>query len=211
MADLGADLDARDRWGRTALAWAAYNGHTGAVRILLGAGATLREKWEGGRRKPSALRQRMFGNRWSTALHLATDAVVSGRGGEGGREVLALLLARRGELGIDVNACDAEGRTALHDAVAGGSAWAARQLLGAGADVYARDGEGRTPLEHGVRAGCTDAEVLDLADEAHQAARPSGDGGGGDRSAAPPPHLAGEGEGPGSVDGGGAAGGTAER
>ena len=38
---LGADVDARDRYGQTGLMLAAHHGHEAAVRVLVGAGAAL--------------------------------------------------------------------------------------------------------------------------------------------------------------------------
>ena len=36
------DLDAHDRWGRSALHWAVLNGHAAAAEALLGARAAVR-------------------------------------------------------------------------------------------------------------------------------------------------------------------------
>ena len=62
-------------------------------------------------------------------------------------EWLTQLLAR----GVDTEARDEEGRTALHLAVQSGDRDAVRALLAAGSDGNARDGEGCTPLHHAVR------------------------------------------------------------
>lgn len=57
--------------------------------------------------------------------------------------------------GLDVNARDENGRTALHEAVSGdwGSATAARSLLAAGAEPDVRDEKGSTPLMMAANMG----------------------------------------------------------
>lgn len=52
-----------------------------------------------------------------------------------------------------VNARDARGRSALHEAAAAGHAAICQALLEAGADADPRDGEGRTPLLDAARSG----------------------------------------------------------
>ena len=60
-----------------------------------------------------------------------------------------------------VDARDARGRTALHEAAFAGHAGICEALLDAGADANVRDGEGRTPLLDATRAGALPAlEVL---------------------------------------------------
>ena len=59
------------------------------------------------------------------------------------RDTIELLSAR----GVDLNAKDAEGRPALHRAVAAGNLRLAKQLIDAGADVNLTDASGRTALE----------------------------------------------------------------
>lgn len=67
-------IDAKDRWGRTALGWAVYsNSHT-AVELLLAGGAAFHAKFEKGRSAPQARHQRRTDNVWSSLLHLALQA-----------------------------------------------------------------------------------------------------------------------------------------
>lgn len=68
---------------------------------------------------------------------------------------------RRG--GVDVDARDRHGRTALHMAVRYGSTVAVRALLGAGAEVDVRDEDGGTALHAAVALGST-ATVRALLD-----------------------------------------------
>src|SRR5262249_16910148 len=68
----------------------------------------------------------------------------TGRGSEADFiEIVRLCVAR----GVDVNAADAAGRTALHDAAAQRSDGFVRFLVNSGARVDVRDAEGRTPLD----------------------------------------------------------------
>lgn len=74
-------------------------------------------------------------------------------------EAISELLAS----GVDVNARDDEGCTALHFAADRGAAGAAQLLLSAGADVNAQDGDGQTPLHYA--ALCENEEVRGSAGE----------------------------------------------
>lgn len=87
----------------------------------------------------------------------ADDAVDNAGEDAGGRRRTGLMLAaacRQHEVarllldrGAAVNATDAQGRTALHHAVVGGSAHMARMLLAEQADTSTRDSWGRSALE----------------------------------------------------------------
>jgi ankyrin repeat protein len=83
LLDHGADIDARNRFNRTALAYAAVGGHVKFVRMLLDRGTVIDAR----------------DNRGRTALHFALE--------EGRTEVAQLLL----EHGADVNARNKFGQT----------------------------------------------------------------------------------------------------
>ncbi|KAK3262073.1 hypothetical protein CYMTET_29052, partial [Cymbomonas tetramitiformis] len=105
LLEKGAEVDAEDGEGRSALTMALAGGKEAAARALLEAGAGVNA---GTGRRP---------------LHAAAE--------KGMVKVLSVLL----EKGAEVDAEDGEGRTALALALAGGKEAAARALLEAGAGV----------------------------------------------------------------------------
>ncbi|MCY4646352.1 MAG: ankyrin repeat domain-containing protein [Gammaproteobacteria bacterium] len=117
----GADVNAPQSDGLTAIHWAADNGDAALARVLIYAGANLAP---------------LTRNDAYTPLHMAA------RGGHA--EVLALLL----EAGADpAVATSRSGVTAMHLAAKAGSGEALRALAAAGAEVDARDHQwGQTPL-----------------------------------------------------------------
>jgi ankyrin repeat protein len=127
----GADVNAAQADGMTALHWAARNADPGLVGVLAYAGANLEAT------------TRLGGY---TALHLAAR-----QGHEG--VVRALL-----EAGSQVDARTGTGATALHLAAAAGSSAAIGELLDHGADVDAREASAeQTPLIFAVANNRLDA------------------------------------------------------
>ena len=105
----GADVNAQNQFGYTALMGAAFHGHFEVVRLLLAAGADVNTQDQGG----------------STALILAAI--------NGHAEVVRLLLAA----GANVNLQNQAGRTALMWAAQDGRADVVRLLLAVGAELPA--------------------------------------------------------------------------
>ena len=115
----GADMNAKDKNGRSALHWAASGGHEVVVYLLISEGADVNAKSE---------------NRL-TPLHYAADY--------GHREIIELLLAK----GADVNAKDENRLTPLHYAAYGDHKEIVELLIAKGADVNAKKKNGKTPLD----------------------------------------------------------------
>lgn len=114
----GADVNAKDNDGWTALMLASDSDHFEVVQALLANGADVNAKDRRG---------------W-TALMLASRT--------GSLDVAQALLAK----GADVNAKTGDGTTALMLASAGGRLEIVRELLAKGADVDARDANGHTAI-----------------------------------------------------------------
>jgi ankyrin repeat protein len=116
----GADVNAAQGDGMTALHWAAEHGDVAMANVLIRAHANLKAATRVG---------------WYTPLHVASK--------DGNAPVVRALI----KAGSDVNAATATGATALHLAAASGSADAVTALLDKGADVNAKESEwGQTPL-----------------------------------------------------------------
>jgi ankyrin repeat protein len=114
----GADVNAKDEWTNTVLAWAVMHDHLDCATVLLEKGADVNIK----------------SFRGLSTLHLATS--------NGNPGMVKLLLAN----GADVNAEDAYQWTALMNAINLGSIELVEILLKSGADVNARNYRGRTSL-----------------------------------------------------------------
>ncbi|MGH7503346.1 MAG: ankyrin repeat domain-containing protein [Longimicrobiales bacterium] len=127
----GADVNAAQGDGMTALHWAAQNGNPDMMRILLYAGASVQAT------------TRLGGY---TPLHVASM--------HGLDDVVLLLL----ENGSDTDVMTSTGVTALHFAAQAGRPQAIQVLLTHGADVNAKDKyAGRTPLMFATASNRLDA------------------------------------------------------
>ena len=117
IADL--EVDGKDSLGRTALHWAAMNGHEAAVKLLLEKGVDLESKDTGSGRTPLS---------WAA---------------ENGHEAVVKLLL---EKGVDLESKDGGGQTPLSLAAEKGHEVVVKLLLEKGADLESKDSSGRTPL-----------------------------------------------------------------
>ncbi|KAK5940122.1 hypothetical protein PMZ80_007540 [Knufia obscura] len=118
----GAELDARDKQGRTALLHAAASGKVEAIRWLLSKRADIAAADKKGR---------------TAVMHAASG---------GHSEALAVLLGHRGPL----EATDDGGRTALIYAASDNHAHTLQILLDYGAEPEAEDNEGKDALLHAI-------------------------------------------------------------
>lgn len=127
----GADANAAQGDGMTALHWAAHRGDSAMTAVLLRAKASTRATTRVGAHQP---------------LHVASAA--------GSAAVVRQLLAAQ----ADARALTSEGVTPLHLAAMAGSAASISALLAAGADVNALEpGWGQSPLMIAAGRGRTDA------------------------------------------------------
>jgi ankyrin repeat protein len=125
----GADVNAAEGDGMTALHWAAERGNPELTTVLLGAGANPRAETRIGRHTP---------------LHVAAKA--------GHAAVVRLLV----DAGADVRALTTTGAAPLHFAAASGSAETITILLDKGADANVREPQwGQTPLMFAAATGRT--------------------------------------------------------
>lgn len=158
----GAEVDAADYDGRTALHLAAAEGHVAAVELLLRKGARVGvvDRW-GGTPLHDAVRHRQ---RPVVALLLRHGARLVGDhaaqlcalAAAGDVEGLGLWI----EAGVDQGSADYDGRTALHLAAAEGHIGALRLLLACGADPRLVDRWGSTPIDEARRGGHQAASEL---------------------------------------------------
>jgi cytohesin len=128
LLEKGAEIDARDSWGATPLAWSVACDRNNTVELLLAHGATI-----------------------DLADHLGrTPLLWAAYGGYGC--LVELLLSR----GADPNMRDNRGFNALDYAVSGGRLNVAKLLLSHGADVNSRSNDGGTALHTAAFRGHLD-------------------------------------------------------
>ena len=155
LLDGGANVDAEDRKGQTALHYAAKAGQIAVAKLLIAHGADVNagDDWPPlveaaycSKEIVELLLDRganINAGKWP-ALHGALDA--------GCFDIVELLLAK----GADVNIRDDKGNTPLHIA-ASYAAWRfpkiVELLISNGADINAKDNNGRTALSYAVQGG----------------------------------------------------------
>ena len=152
LLERGADINTKDKDGRTALMYAASAGCTETVKLLLDHGADINAKTKYGYR--TALMLAAIGGHTETVkLLLERGADVNTIGEfdrpalmcaalEGHTEIVNLLL----DHSADIHAKDKDGRTALMWAAHNGHTGIVNLLLDHGADIHAIDELDRTAL-----------------------------------------------------------------
>ncbi|KAI9774707.1 MAG: hypothetical protein M1839_001668 [Geoglossum umbratile] len=125
LVENGAEVNAGDEGGRTALHWAVRNGREAVVKLLVEKGAEVNAKDRDGR----------------AALHWAVW---------NGHEAVVKLLI---EEGAEVNAKDIYGWMALHAAVWNGHKVVVKLLVEGGAEANAKDKDGLTALDQAAKNG----------------------------------------------------------
>ncbi len=117
LIEAGADVNAKNNFGATALLWCARDGEK--ARLLIEHGADVNARSKQGR----------------TPLMLASMR-------EGGSDIVALLLSK----GADVNAADTRGETALGLAAGYGGIDIVRLLIAKQANIHTANQKGQTPV-----------------------------------------------------------------
>ena len=128
LIDKGADVDAKDIYGRTVLMVAVINNRTDVARLLIDKGANVNAK---------------DNDRNTALMHAAW----------GGRTDVARLLIDKG---ANVNAKNKGGATALMNAARNGNTEIVKLLVGKGANVNAKNKNGDTALMLAALNGHTD-------------------------------------------------------
>ena len=118
LVEQGADVNAKDKYGRTPLYVASEEGHIDVVKYFVELGADVEAKDRFGK----------------TPLHVASR--------NGHIDVVKYLV----EHGADMEAKDEDGRTPLHLASWNGYIGVVKYLVEHGADVMAKSKDGNTPL-----------------------------------------------------------------
>jgi hypothetical protein len=161
----GADVNAQNNNGWTALIWAARYNNILAIRALLAAGADLSIQTNIGN---TALMVAAYNNNTEAiGALLAASADVSTQNNFG--DMALMVAANRGNAfaisallaaGADVNAQNNDGETALIVAAIHDNIHAIQALLAGGADINAKNNTGDTALSIAERYGYT--EIADL-------------------------------------------------
>ena len=176
----GADIQARDAAGRTALMYAAENGDPTSVQALLLSGADVNGRdWQGW---TALMYAAETGDVTTVQTLLAQKAHVNAKSESKGWTAL-MSAAARGHLpvvqallvhGAEANARDRDDQTALIMAVQQGYTAVVQALLDGGADVQAKNKDGKTPQAIAEAEGFSKiAQLLKQAGQRGQAA-PSG-------------------------------------
>ena len=157
----GADVNAAQVDGMTALHWAVYRDDAATAGLLVRSGANVNAENRYG--VPPLSLAATNGN--AEIVDLLLDAGANARASLRGGETVLMTTARTGSLeaveallakGADPNARERREQTALMWAAAEGHAAVVEALIAAGADIHARLKSGFTPMFFAVREGRID-------------------------------------------------------
>ena len=121
----GADVNVKDKSGKTPLHSAAAKEHENIAELLIANGANVNAK----------------NNKGRTPLHYAT-----GTGWQGGYEIAKLLISKGADVNVNSKG-DVNGGTPLHNAAREGRSETIKILIDNGANVNAKNVGGWTPLD----------------------------------------------------------------
>jgi ankyrin repeat protein len=157
----GANLEARDKWGRTALILAAANGYAAIVAMLIAKEADIEAQDKWGRTALICVAEKGYSD--IVAMLIASGANIEAQDNDdytpliwaaanGYADIVAMLIAKKANL----EAQDNDGRTALIWAAAKGYADIVSMLIAKEANIEAQDNENRTPLIWALRTDNTE-------------------------------------------------------
>ncbi len=151
LLDGGADVNARDKFGASALDLAAWRGKKEVVDLLLDAGADIPSKGENVNFlffiTASQGLNRLFDKLLESGIDITFNLPFGGTllhaaAAGGSAEIIATLI----EKGLDINLKDSYGWTPIHYAARDGRVEAVEMLITKGADIEARTVMGQSPL-----------------------------------------------------------------
>jgi hypothetical protein len=139
LLSVGADVNAKNRFGWTPLHWTCCNGHSQAVQALLEHGADIEAKHNGG----------------GTPLHFACSdghlpVVNELLSPNESNSTTNTILGKRKSRGADIDATDNKGDTPLHHASCNGHFPVVKALWAAGADILAVNDYGELAIHRAV-------------------------------------------------------------
>ncbi|RYP65038.1 hypothetical protein DL771_008492 [Monosporascus sp. 5C6A] len=169
LLDKGANLESKDKYGRTPLLRAAENGHEAVVRQLLDKGADLESKdefsntplWQAAKNGCEAvILQLLEKGADFESKDKFSNTLLSWVAGNGHEVVVRQLV----EKGADLESKGNYGQTPLSGAAANGHEVVVRQLVEKGADLESKDNYGQTPLSRAA-ANWRDVVVRQLLEK----------------------------------------------
>lgn len=153
LIEAGVDVRAANIRGETALYFAALNGDTEAVQMLLAAGADV-DAQDNYYKETPLKRAAGRGHTEVVRALIAAGADVNARDNDNSTALMSAVFGRKAEIvqmliaaGADVNAKDDKNETALWWAAHEGHIEIAKALIAAGADVNAKDNDNETAMD----------------------------------------------------------------